>query len=47
MGKIAMAMPMAMAMLMVMVLAIVIVVPEVLIQVGSLHQRQDQSFHRL
>jgi hypothetical protein len=38
---------MAMAMAMVMVLAIVIIVPEVLIQVGWLHQRQHQTFHRL
>jgi hypothetical protein len=28
------------------VLAIVIIVPEVLIQVGGLRQRQHQSFHR-
>ena len=38
---------MAMVMAMVMVLAIVIIVPEVLIQVGWLPQRQHQSFHRL
>jgi len=38
---------MAMVMVMVMVLAIVIIVPEVLIQVGWLRQRQHQSIHRL
>src|SRR5882757_3312288 len=38
---------MAMAMAMVMVLVIVIIIPEVLIQVGWLRQRQHQSFHRL
>jgi hypothetical protein len=42
-----MAMVMAMAMAIVMVLVIVIIVPEVLRQVGWLHQRQHQSFHRL
>jgi len=36
-----------MAMAMVMVMVIVIIVPEVLIQVGWLRQRQHQSFHRL
>jgi len=41
------AMAMAMAMAIVMVLVIVIIVPEVLRQVGWLHQRQYQSFHRL
>ena len=40
-------MAMAMAMAIVMVLVIVIIVPEVLIQVGWLRQRQHQSFHRL
>jgi len=44
MGKMVMAMVMAMAMLM--VLAIVRIVPEVLRQVGWLHQHQHQSFHR-
>jgi uncharacterized membrane protein len=38
---------MAMVMAMVMVLAIVIIVPEVLIQVVWLRQRQHQGFHRL
>ena len=36
----------AKAMAMAMVLVIVIIVPEVLIQVGWLRQRQHQSFHR-
>jgi len=42
-----MLMVMPMVMPMVMVLVIVIMVPEVLRQVGWLHQRQHQSFHRL
>jgi hypothetical protein len=44
---IVMAMAMAMAMAMVLVIVIVIIVSEVLRQVGWLHQRQHQSFHRI
>jgi 1,4-dihydroxy-2-naphthoate octaprenyltransferase len=44
---IVMVMAMVLVMVMVMVLVIVIIVPEVLRQVGWLHQRQHQSFHRL
>ena len=42
-----MAMAMAMAIAIVMVLVIVIIVPEILRQVGWLHQCQYQSFYRL
>ena len=38
---------MAMAMVKVMILVIVIIVPEVLRQVGWLHERQHQCFYRL
>jgi len=47
MEMMAMVMAMAIAMAMAMVLVIVITVPEVLRQVGWLHQCQHQSFHRL
>jgi len=47
MEMMAMVMAKAKAMAMAMVLVIVIIVPEVLIQVGWLRQRQYQSFHRL
>jgi hypothetical protein len=43
----AMVMVVAMGMSMAMALVIVIILPEVLIQVGWLRQRQHQSFHRL
>jgi len=42
-----MAMATVMAMAMVLVIVIMIIVPEVLRQVGSLHQHQHQSFYRL
>jgi len=47
MEMMAMAMANAKAMALAMVLVILIIVPEVLIQVGWLHQCQHQSFHRL